>query len=188
LFSEFIGRESYLQPSDHDHFPQIRALKKMSRSFPSSRSEESHFSGNLFVSEMIPFNPPTMRLLRFLSLVTAVLLAAAPTIWAHARLLRAAPATGAEVSAAPKQVELWFNELLEDGFNTVTIFPSAELDKAGKHSNLTKGKPAVDPKDHTHLVVPVGSLPPGEYVIEWRVLSRDGHSAPGRSTFRVRAS
>jgi methionine-rich copper-binding protein CopC len=127
-----------------------------------------------------------MRFLRFFSLVTVLIVAGAPTTWAHARLLRAAPASGAEVSAAPKQVELWFNELLEEGFNTVTVFPTAELDKSGKHSNLTKGKPVVDAKDHTHLVAPVGSLPPGEYIIEWRVLSRDGHSAPGRSTFRVR--
>jgi methionine-rich copper-binding protein CopC len=127
-----------------------------------------------------------MRLLRFLSLITVLVFASASTVWAHARLLRAAPASGAELSAPPKQIELWFNELLEEGFNTITVFPSAELDKLDKHSNLTKGKPAVDPKDHTHLVVPVGPLAPGEYVIEWRVLSRDGHSAPGRFTFRVR--
>ena len=127
-----------------------------------------------------------MPLLRFLSLVTVLVFAAAPTTWAHARLLRAVPAAGAEVSPAPKQIELWFNELLEDGFNTVTVFPSSELDKPDKHSNLTKGKPVVDSRDHTHLVVPLGPLAPGEYTIEWRVLSRDGHSAPGRSTFRVR--
>jgi methionine-rich copper-binding protein CopC len=128
-----------------------------------------------------------MRPLPSLIVVIALFFAGAPATWAHARLLRAAPASGAEVSSATKEIELWFNELLEEGFNTVTVFPSAELDKAEKHSNLTKGKPVVDPKDHTHLVVPLGTLPPGEYVIEWRVLSRDGHSAPGRSTFRVRA-
>ncbi|HEY3899555.1 MAG TPA: copper resistance CopC family protein [Chthoniobacter sp.] len=127
-----------------------------------------------------------MRYLHSLILVTVLFLAGAPAAWAHARLLRAAPASGAEVSPAPKQIELWFNELLEDGFNTVTVFPSAELEKSDKHSNLTKGKPVVDSRDRTHLVIPVGPLAPGEYTIEWRVLSRDGHSAPGRSTFRVR--
>jgi methionine-rich copper-binding protein CopC len=123
----------------------------------------------------------------FLPLIALLALAGAPAALAHARLVRAVPASGAEVSPAPKQVELWFNELLEEGFNTVTVFASSELSTPGKHTNLAKGKPTVDPKDHTHLVVALGAVPPGEYVVEWRVLSRDGHSAPGRSTFRVRA-
>jgi methionine-rich copper-binding protein CopC len=127
-----------------------------------------------------------MRIPRTAFLVLLLALAGAPAAWAHARLLRSEPAKGAEVSPAPKQIDLWFNELLEEGFNTVMVFPAAELSLGGKHSNLTKDKPGVDPKDHTHLTVKLPPLPPGEYVIEWRVLSRDGHSAPGRSTFRVR--
>ena len=83
-------------------------------------------------------------------------------------------------------VEATFNELLEDGFNTVTVFPAGEL-ASKKRSNLTAGKPQVSPKDRTQLTVKLSPLPPGEYVVEWRVLSRDGHSAPGRFTFRVRA-
>jgi methionine-rich copper-binding protein CopC len=88
---------------------------------------------------------------------------------------------------APKQIDLWFNELLEDGFNTVIVFPSADL-VAAKKNNFAKGKPVVDPGDHTHLTIKLAPLPAGEYIIEWRVLSRDGHSAPGRSKFTVRAS
>jgi methionine-rich copper-binding protein CopC len=140
-----------------------------------------------FLSLNIPHHLRAMRPLFFTVLVSAFALFAAPHGWAHARLVRATPATGAEVSPAPKQLELWFNELLEDGFNTLTVFPAAELKSASKHSNLTDGKPVVDAKDHTHLTVALTKLPPGEYVIEWRVLSRDGHSAPGRSTFRVKA-
>jgi methionine-rich copper-binding protein CopC len=128
-----------------------------------------------------------MRSLRFIFLLVALAIVGSPAAWAHARLVRAVPAMGAEVSPAPKQIDLWFNELLEDGFNTATVFPAAELSTAGKRTDLAKGKPTVDARDRTHLVVAVGALPPGEYIIEWRVLSRDGHSAPGRSTFRVRA-
>ncbi len=109
-----------------------------------------------------------------------------PTAVAHARLVKVEPARQAEVTA-PRQIELWFNELLEEGFNTVTIFPASELSAAGKHTDFAAGKPVLDAKDRTHLTVKAGTLPPGDYVIEWRVLSRDGHSAPGRSTFRVRA-
>lgn len=49
---------------------------------------------------------------------------------------------------------------------------------------------------HSHEVTlrsdahPVRSapLPAGDYVAAWRVLSRDGHTAPGRLTFRVVAA
>jgi len=37
------------------------------------------------------------------------------------------------------------------------------------------------------MTVGLKPLAPGGYVVEWRVLSRDGHSEPGRITFRVQA-
>jgi methionine-rich copper-binding protein CopC len=126
-----------------------------------------------------------MRFVRFLCLILLLALAAAPGAWAHARLVRADPKSGAELSTAPKRIELWFNELLEDGFNTVKIFPAADV-AAERKRNFARDKPQVDRADRTHVIVELTPLPPGEYIIEWRVLSRDGHSAPGRSTFRVR--
>jgi methionine-rich copper-binding protein CopC len=120
----------------------------------------------------------------FRLLVLAAFLALAPSALAHARLLKSSPAKGAEVAQAPELLELWFNELLDAGFNTVEVFSAAEL-TASKRTNLVKETPAVDPKDRTHLTLKLEPLGPGEYVIEWRVLSRDGHSAPGRFTFRV---
>ena len=114
-------------------------------------------------------------------------MAFAPQAHAHARLVKSTPAKNATLSKSPDQLDLWFNELLEEGFNTIEVFNSTELD-AAKHTNLTSGKPAVDPADKTHLSVKLGSLPPGEYVVEWRVLSRDGHSAPGRLLFRIGAA
>jgi methionine-rich copper-binding protein CopC len=111
-------------------------------------------------------------------------LALAPEAYAHARMVKSSPAKDATLSASPDQLDLWFNELLEEGFNTIEVFNSSEL-TAAKHTNLAKGKPAVDPGDKTHLSAKLESLPPGEYVVEWRVLSRDGHSAPGRIMFRI---
>lgn len=102
---------------------------------------------------------------------------------AHARLIRAQPSDHAQLSQSPARIELWFNELLDDGFNTVEVFPAAELDTA--RTNRVTGSPALDARDRTHLTVAVQPLQPGEYVVEWRVLSRDGHSAPGRLRFRV---
>ncbi|MGB8353842.1 MAG: copper resistance CopC family protein [Chthoniobacteraceae bacterium] len=121
----------------------------------------------------------------FLSFV--LFLALSSHAHAHARLVKSTPAKSATLSKSPDQLDLWFNELLEEGFNTIDVFNSTELD-AAKHTNLTTGKPTVDPADKTHLSVKLGTLPPGEYVVEWRVLSRDGHSAPGRIMFKIGAA
>src|SRR5262249_7289507 len=93
---------------------------------------------------------------------------------AHARLERSSPADKAALDRAPDKIELWFNELLDEGFNPIEVFPAAEL-KEKKHTNFAVNKPAVDANDHTRLSVALKPLPPGDYVVEWRVLSRDGH-------------
>jgi methionine-rich copper-binding protein CopC len=130
--------------------------------------------------------PPSRFLPGHICFLCLLLFAIVPEVRAHARLVRSEPAKDAEVSLAPGHLDLWFNELLEDGFNIVTVFPASEL-TARKRSDLVHGKPRVPPGDRTRLTVKLQPLPPGEYVVEWRVLSRDGHSAPGRFTFRVRA-
>lgn len=114
--------------------------------------------------------------------VLALFFAFAHDALAHARMVRSIPAKNAELTKSPGQIDLWFNELLDEGFNSVEVFPSAEL-TSKKHANLVKDKAAVDPADRTHLTIKIAPLSPGEYVVEWRVLSRDGHSAPGRITF-----
>ena len=120
----------------------------------------------------------------WLLILAATMCAAPPSALAHARLVKANPADKSELSTAPDRIELWFSELLDDGFNSVSVFAAKDL-SARQRFNLTKGEPAVDEKDRTRLVVTLEKLPPGEYVVEWRVLSRDGHSAPGRFRFRV---
>jgi copper resistance protein C len=116
----------------------------------------------------------------------ALALALPREAWAHAKLLRSSPADKSGVTEAPKQIELWFSELLDDKFNSIEVYPSAEL-KEKTHAKLTEGEVTVDPKDRTHLTVTLKTLAPGEYTVDWRVLSRDGHSAPGRFSFKVAA-
>lgn len=106
---------------------------------------------------------------------------------AHAQVVRSSPADHAALPRSPSQIEVWFNELLEDGFNEVELFPAGEV-PVKTRTNLAQGKAKVDSRDRTHLIVKVPPLPPGEYVFAWRVLSRDGHSAPGKINFRVLAT
>src|SRR4051794_17530581 len=107
-----------------------------------------------------------MRILILRGLLAFVLLGGvlSPSAWAHARLLRSEPAKDAEVAPAPDRVNLWFSELLEDGFNVVTVYAASELG-AAKHHDLTADKPRVDPKDRTRLTVKVAPLPPGDYIV-----------------------
>jgi methionine-rich copper-binding protein CopC len=104
--------------------------------------------------------------------------------FAHAQLIKSFPENKAALKQPPVRVELWFNELLDEGFNSIEVIPVDELsDKA--HSNFAKGQPKVDTADPTHLTIDLSTLKPGKYVIQYRVLSRDGHTAPGRVAFEV---
>lgn len=119
-----------------------------------------------------------------MSLAVVVLFIATHSALAHAQLIKSNPPDKAELKSPPIRVDLWFNELLEQGFNTIEVFPAAELSEK-QHSNLTASQPKVDAKDNAHLSVELSELKPGRYIIQYRVLSRDGHSAPGRLTFEI---
>jgi methionine-rich copper-binding protein CopC len=106
---------------------------------------------------------------------------------AHARLVRSSPASQAQLAEPPSRIELWFSELLEDDFNSVQVVRFAEL-TTKQRSNLTQSVVTLDRGDRTHLVVPLQHLGPGRYAVEWRVLSRDGHTATGRFTFWIQAA
>jgi methionine-rich copper-binding protein CopC len=128
----------------------------------------------------------TVRHRALAAMVCAIALAVAPAALAHARLVKSAPADKAVLAGAPARVELWFNELLDQGFHSLEVIPAAQL-KAKQRENFAEGKPVIDARDRTRVSVALKPLPPGDYVIEWRVLSRDGHSAPGRLKFTVKA-
>lgn len=128
--------------------------------------------------------PPVLATLLAVALLT-LLVSHAPA-HAHARLERSQPANDARV-AAPRAIELWFNELLDDEFNDVALYRAKPDGTPADDANLASGKPQVDEHDRTHLTTAVGTLAPGAYVVQYKVLSRDGHSARGRVLFRVAA-
>jgi methionine-rich copper-binding protein CopC len=97
---------------------------------------------------------------------------------AHAHLVRANPAAGSTVEAAPSEVSLKFNERLEPAFSSAVIRDSAgkQVDKADAH---------VDKADRTVVRVSLPALDPGVYTVEWRVMSSDSHKVNGNFTFKV---
>src|SRR5260221_14718370 len=44
----------------------------------------------------------------------------------HAQLLRSIPAHQSELAQAPSEIEIWFNELLEEEFNSIKVFSSSD--------------------------------------------------------------
>jgi len=115
-----------------------------------------------------------------------LLVAAAPgTAEAHARLKKSSPAADEVLARPPEVIDLWFSELLDGNFDYVEVYPAADVNLKTRR-NLAKEGAKRDEKDHTRLTLALKPLPPGEYAVEWRVLSLDGHTATGRFKFKIR--
>ncbi len=97
---------------------------------------------------------------------------------AHAHLRQAEPAVGGTVRSAPTQVDLMFSEAVEPRFSTVVVtdVAGAKVDKGDLHVVAGDGK---------HLVVSVGALKPGAYIVNWHATSVDTHKTEGSFTFTV---
>ena len=107
--------------------------------------------------------------------LTAILLPAAAQ--ARAFLDHANPRVGSTVATAPKELLLWFTEKLEPAFSTVEV--------RNAQGAVVSGKAQVARGDGTGLRVPLKALPPGTYLVSWRVLSVDTHCTQGSFAFRV---
>jgi methionine-rich copper-binding protein CopC len=115
---------------------------------------------------------------RFLiALVAAFLLPVAAAL-AHAMLDHASPPVGSTVATAPRELMLWFTEKLEPAFSTIEV-------RNAQGVAVQSGKAQLDRSDATQLRVALKALPPGTYLVNWRVLSVDTHRTQGSFTFRV---
>jgi hypothetical protein len=119
--------------------------------------------------------------MRLPTLLTAILLLApAGEALAHARLVKANPAVGSTVAAAPTRLWLKFNEVIRPAASGVKL--TGPDGQGVVLSPLTK-----DPKDPTAVTAPTpANLAPGLYKVEWKALSPDGHHTQGDFAFTVR--
>ncbi|OGA04780.1 MAG: hypothetical protein A3H35_09590 [Betaproteobacteria bacterium RIFCSPLOWO2_02_FULL_62_17] len=106
-------------------------------------------------------------------------LAAPAWAWAHASLVKSAPAHRAVLHRAPAKVQLWFNERLEPRYSSFSL-----LDAGAKPVAI--GKVAVASDNPKSLTATINALPPGRYAVRFRVLSTDGHMVQNQFTFTVR--
>jgi copper transport protein len=117
-------------------------------------------------------------------LIAAGLVAVAVAGWAapafgHAVLGSTEPAANAVLSRSPGTIVCHFDEAVEVSFGAVRVF-----DKDAKR--VDSGQ-AFHPHGDSRAVATnvSGRLPPGGYVVTWRVISDDGHPVHGAFTFRV---
>jgi methionine-rich copper-binding protein CopC len=118
---------------------------------------------------------------RFLILAGACLMAQPALLQpalAHALLDRADPAVGSTVPAAPAALSLRYTEPVEPRFSTVSVTDA-------KGNKVNDGKPRSKDGNRV-LVVPLKTLSPGTYNVEWHVTSVDTHKTEGHFSFTVK--
>jgi copper resistance protein C len=116
------------------------------------------------------------RLLIAAGVLVAVVLPAAPAR-AHNQLMEAAPAEGATVTAAPREVSLRFLQKLNPEFTTIVISDAAQQRVPTAAEPLVTGA--------TGVVTLGGALANGRYTVAYRVVSVDGHAVKGSYRFTV---
>lgn len=108
--------------------------------------------------------------------LTVTALAGAPFASAHAVRVSTDPADKAELTASPPTVSATFNEALQPQFAAMTV--------VGPDGNLwTDGDPKIEGAVIRIGVRPLG--PAGEYTVNYRVTSADGHPVSGSWSFRL---
>ena len=110
--------------------------------------------------------------------VTAMGLPFDPAL-AHALLVKAEPPRRAVLAKAPAQVQLWFNEEIEDVYSSLVVLDSE------KHP-VRDVKFQVAPDDRKSIVLLLPELAFWKYSVKFRVLSVDGHVVASSFDFTVK--
>ncbi len=119
---------------------------------------------------------------RGLAALGAVLLAfvvgAGPAA-AHSVLLDTSPARGGTVATAPTAISLTFNEMPQGEFSTIHVTGPDGQRRDNGHVKVV---------DDVVTEPLAGSRPAGRYVVDWRVVSADGHPVSGEFTFTAKTA
>ena len=114
-----------------------------------------------------------------MALVWLAAVLAARIAEAHAFLEHAVPSVGSTVTAAPREIRIYFSEPIEPAFSAITL-------AAADGRPVRTGAAAVDPADHAQFVLLLPPLPPGRYRVSWHVVSVDTHRTEGNFTFEIK--
>jgi copper resistance protein C len=124
---------------------------------------------------------PFRRAAVLVALVVGPLLGGTPPAAAHAIVLESSPRHDAALAESPARIVLRFNSRIEAALSRVTIESAA-----GRPVALPAARDAVG--EANRLIVPLGPLAPGTYVVRYRVLAVDGHVTEGALRFTIKAA
>jgi methionine-rich copper-binding protein CopC len=110
-------------------------------------------------------------------LLAGALVLAAGAAGAHSLLLESVPASGATLTAPPRELMLRFNNRIEKSLSRVRL---VDGQGAGGPLAVTAGDGAAD-----RLIAALPPLGAGRWRVEWQVLSTDGHVVSGRFDFTL---
>ena len=107
----------------------------------------------------------------------SLFVASAPA-FAHAQLMGETPEPDAALPEPPQQVSLSFSEPVDAAFDPIRV-----LDERGERVDAKDAR--TEPGDPETLSVGVENLSAGDYTVDWRVTSVDGHVVDGEYAFSV---
>lgn len=111
-----------------------------------------------------------------LTFIAAVFALTSSIAFAHSELKMSMPSDKAVLDSAPKEIMLHFSEPVR--------LTELKIEKQGsKEQNLNVPKDA-----SAAFSVPAPTLEAGDYVVNWRALSDDGHVMKGQFAFGVQAA
>ncbi|GAB6897608.1 copper resistance CopC family protein [Kineosporia succinea] len=111
------------------------------------------------------------------ALVLAGLVVGAGPALAHDQIDESNPEDGSTVATVPDEITMTFNN--------IPLAMGSVAKVTGPGGDVTEGKATI--VDHT-LTQPVAAgAPAGEYTVQWRVTSSDGHPISGQFTFTAEA-
>src|SRR5690242_11510312 len=96
---------------------------------------------------------------------------------AHSNLVRSDPPENAQLTTAPKQVQLWFSEAPELKLSDVQVVTP-------QRKRIDAGDLHLAPGDPTSLIISLRDTPVGTYAVIWQATSAvDGHITKGVFAF-----
>ena len=115
----------------------------------------------------------------FSILFAASTLAGYTSAWAHATLQSATPTKDAEVTMAPKDISLQFNENLEPAFSNAKVVDSTGKEVSTEKATLDASNPSV-------MKLAGLALASGTYKVQFVAVGHDGHRRKGEYSFTVK--
>lgn len=101
------------------------------------------------------------------------------TGFAHAYIVKSSPGENSELKNAPAQVEIEFNEPVEEGFHYIKVYNS-------NGDRVDTDKPEIKKDNHHIMTVKLKkNLPHDVYRAEWNAVSADGHPVSGVIPFSI---